>query len=509
MSALATRCPRALALHGFRNEGPVRTKLVTMQRRVILMASVLAAACHSGTSEQRLAFTPCRLDGLGVEAHCSEYPVFENRLTRQGRTLKLRVAVIPALATSPRPDPLFILVGGPGQAATQAGAQLAEALRDVRRNRDVVLVDQRGTGGSHALSCAADKGASLQKHLAAELDLDETRACRNALDADTTQYVTPIAMDDLDEVRSALGYARINLWGGSYGTRAALVYFRQYPTHVRSLVLDGVVPQAIKLPLFVARDSQRALDLVYGDCERDADCQKAFPGAKAQLWSLLEQLGSDARPVSFQNPRTGATENIRIGRSELAGVLLNLLYVPELSSLIPLAVQHASGGDFSPLMAAASAFSDAVDVSTGMFMSIVCAEDVPRISVVEASELSRNTFLGPERLAQLQAECAEWGAAPLPEAYFEPIEGVVPSLILSGNLDPVTPPAWGQRVADQLSHSRHLVVPGAGHGVSTLGCMPRLIAEFVESLDAGALDVSCVERQQRPAFFTSLLGPSP
>lgn len=474
-----------------------------------LLPSVALFACGQapplGPSLER---TPCRLDGLGVEAQCSNYPVFENRQTRQGRTLTLRVAVVPALAASPRPDPLFILVGGPGQAATEAGARVAEALRDVRRTRDIVLVDQRGTGKSHPLKCD-DENSTLAKRFAPALDLGETRACLRGLDADTTQYATPAAMDDLDDVRRALGYSRINLWGGSYGTRAALVYLRQHPDHVRSLILDGVAPTQIELPSFVPRDAQRALDLSFEDCASDPDCKAAFPDAEPRLMALLGQLGSEAHSLSIAHPRRGVAESLRIERDGLSSVLLNLLYVPELAALIPLGVERASHGDYAALIAAAEAFSDGVGVSSGMFLSVVCAEDVPRISAEEAAERSHDSFLGGAWLDRLRAECAEWPSAELPEAYFAPILSDTPSLVLSGNLDPVTPPSWGAQVAGQLSHSRHVVVPGVGHGVSMLGCVPDLIGDFLDSLDPDGLDTACVERLHRPAFFTSLMGPSP
>jgi pimeloyl-ACP methyl ester carboxylesterase len=475
----------------------------------MLMAGVALGCGEPARTDQPLVLTPCRLEGLGMEARCGEHLVFENRRLREGRRLSLRVAVVPALAASPRPDPLFVIVGGPGQAATKAGAQIAEALRDVRRKRDIVLVDQRGTGGSHPLDCEDDKEQPLAKRFAPKLDLAKTRACLSGLDADTTQYSTPVAMDDLDEVRRALGYAQINLWGGSYGTRAALVYLRQHPKQVRSLVLDGTAPVAIKLPLFVARDGQRALDLLYADCEADQDCRVTFPGAKAKLAALLARLAEEAHVATVTHPRTGAPEGLRIEREGLASVLLNLLYVPQLAGLIPLGVERASRGDFSVLVASAEAFSGAVSLSTGMFLSIVCAEDVPRISALEAAEQTRGTFLGGEWLARLHDECAEWRSAELPASYFDPITSEVPSLVLSGNLDPVTPPVWGELVSHDLSSSRHIVVPGAGHGVSSLGCMPRLIDEFLDLPEPALLDVSCIERLERPAFFTSLAGPSP
>jgi len=474
-----------------------------------MLAGTVVACGSAPPAAPTLALTPCRLEGLGVEARCGKYRVFENRTTRQGREIDLRVAVVPALSASARPDPLFIIVGGPGQAASEAGAQLAEALWDVRSKRDIVLVDQRGTGQSHPLDCTGDDEPSLAERFAPSLDLAKTRACHAELDADTTQYTTPIAVDDLDEVRGVLGYERINLWGGSYGTRAALVYLRQHPSRVRSVILDGSAPTAIQLPMFVARDSQRALDLLYADCEADAQCQRAFPSARQQLTSVLAKLAEQPFEANARHPRTGALETIKIERDGLASVLLSLLYVPDLAGLIPLGVDRAESGDYGAMIAAAEAFAGAVELSTGMFLSIVCAEDVPRIRPEEASRLTKGTFLGADWLARWHAECGEWRAASLPEAYFEPIASDTPALLLSGNLDPVTPPAWGEQVGSHLSRSRHVVVLGAGHGVSALGCVPELIDRFLDSGDPATLDVRCALRLQRPAFFTSLLGPTP
>ena len=484
-----------------------KSELLRSAGAALILGSV---ACAGSEARGRsLALEPCRLEGLAVEARCGRLAVFEDRDTRRGRALELNVAVVPALAASPRPDPLFILVGGPGQAATEAGAPLAEALAAVRRRRDIVLVDQRGTGKSHPLGCESDSERPLAELLSPRPGTDEARACRAALDADTTRYATPDAMEDLDDVRAALGYERINVWGGSYGTRAALVYLRAHPDRVRAVVLDGSAPFALRLPLYVARDAQRALDLSYADCERDAECQRRFPDARRRFTELLAGLGAAGTEARYVHPRSGQTESVHIDRQGLAGVVRNLLYVPELAGLLPLAVERASVGDFGAFIAAADAFARGVSVSSGMFLSIVCAEDVPRFDAAEAEAEARGTFLGGEWLADMRNQCSFWPAARLPESYFEPVRSQAPSLLLSGNLDPVTPPLWGEEVARGLSRSRHLVVPGGGHGVSSLGCVPDLIAEFLDALAPEALDASCVEQLARPAFFTSLQGPSP
>ncbi|HKO89697.1 MAG TPA: alpha/beta fold hydrolase [Polyangiaceae bacterium] len=470
----------------------------------------LGLACaDSAPHAVRPQLEPCRLEGLGVEARCGQLTVFENRSTQQGRRLQLRLAVVPAIASQPLADPLFILVGGPGQAATKAGPAVAQVLREVQRSRDVVLVDQRGTGGSNPLDCKDEEEMSLAKRFAPRLDLPGTRACKSALDADTALYTTNLAMDDLDDVRQALGYERINLWGGSYGTRAALVYLRQHPSHVRSLVLDGSAPFAMQLPLFAARDGQRSLDSLFEACQADPECKARFPQARAELDSLLQRLEREPESTRLIHPRTGLPETIVIEREGLSAALLNLLYVPALAGLIPLGVERASRGDYSTLVAPVEAFSNGVDLSAGMFLSVVCSEDLSRVSPEDVVEQTQGTFLGAGWASRLREQCIEWGAAALPEAYFAPIAGNVPSLLLSGDLDPVTPPRWGELVGSTLSPSRHVVVPGAGHGVTSQGCVPDLIHEFIDSLDPAALDASCVERLERPPFFTSMEGPSP
>lgn len=508
---MARHAPAPRSLELVRRSSPGWGSLRSVSRFIAHLALAAGAiACTRGpAAEKEIALEPCRLEGLGAEALCGVHRVYEDREARQGRSIDLRVAVVPALAASPRSDPLVLLVGGPGQAATLAGVAVVEALRKVRQRRDIVLVDQRGTGQSNPLRCEADRSVPLDELFAPRPEVAKTRACLDALDADTRLYATPTAMDDLDEVRAALGYEQLNLWGGSYGTRAALVYLRRYPQRVRSLILDGSAPASLKLPLYAARDAQRALELTYSDCQNDPDCQRAFPEARVEFERLLAALDEAPFDARVTHPRTGVDTPLRIERAGVAAAVRNLLYLPQLAGLLPLAVQRARSGDFGAFIASADAFADGVDLATGMFLSVVCAEDVPRFDAAEADAAMRGTFLAGAWLHDMRDQCQAWPAALLPADYHQPVDSDVPSLLLSGNLDPVTPPSWGEEVASHLSRSRHIVVPGAGHGTTSLGCIPELVAEFIESLDPHALDVACVRRLTRPAFFTSLQGSNP
>ncbi len=268
-----------------------------MSFRALLVASLLlATACarQSGpTALDRLQ--PCTGDDAPTDAYCGTLSVFENRDTREGRKIDLYIVVLPALSRDAKPDPVFFLAGGPGQGAAQLARGLRDLFRRVQADRDIVLVDQRGTGKSHPLNCKSDSDSLADINEPDQTGLDRLKKCMAGYDADLRLYTTPIAMDDLDEVRRYLGYDTINIYGGSYGTRAALVYLRQHEANVRAMVIDGVAPPDMRLPLFFARDAQRALDLLLADCEKDEPCRTRYPNLAVRVRTLLDRLDSETR----------------------------------------------------------------------------------------------------------------------------------------------------------------------------------------------------------------------
>jgi pimeloyl-ACP methyl ester carboxylesterase len=427
--------------------------------------------------------------------------VFEDREAAAGRKIELHIVLLPALANDPAPDPVFFLAGGPGQGATKIAEAVEYMLEPVRRRRDIVLVDQRGTGESSPLECDLTEGA-------ADFDFTMTvppelvQACLDSYDADTRLYTTPIAMDDLDEVRQWLGYDQINLYGGSYGTRAALVYLARHEEQVRSVVLDGVAPVQMTLPLYFAQDAQRALTKLIDDCEASEACNGRFPDLREQTIELFARLEREPVRATFAHPRTGEVIERTITREAVAMVLTGMLYSPWLSSLAPLAIERASRDDFQMLMPLATANETiAKDMSQGMFYSVICSEDWPNITPEQRLAETENTFLGDTLFESRWKPCEHWPRGTLPGGYGEPVRSNKPVLILSGDLDPVTPPRWGELVQETLPHSRHIVAHGVGHGVSSFGCVPRLVDEFLQSADPSALDASCVESLRRPDFL--------
>ena len=299
-----------------------------------LVALLLFTFAPLSAAERTLDLTPCARD-IGVAgAECGTLEVYENRETAEGRRIGLYVAVLPALGTETKPDPLFLLAGGPGMAATELANAAKTHLRRIREQREIVLVDQRGTGKSNGLDCA-DVDSTTQS-FNVDFPFQALRDCAEALDADLRLYTTPIATDDLDDVRAALGYGSINLWGGSYGTRAALVYLRRHPDRVRTVILDGLAPPDMRLPLHFGEDANRAFDLTFGDCKEDVDCNTAFPNLRDTYHELLDRLEKAPESVRVAHPRTGEMEEIDFGRDDVFLQLRAALYSPDATRLLPL-----------------------------------------------------------------------------------------------------------------------------------------------------------------------------
>lgn len=469
------------------------------------------AGADADARRAQAGLTACRLPGVR-DARCGTLEVWEDPGAGRGRKIALRVAVIPAIDRFPEPDPLVILVGGPGQAATEVGPLMLPALERIHRERDVVLVDQRGTGSSNPLDCDPEDDSpagELRELFRVDLDLERLADCRSKWDADPALYTTPIAMDDLDDVRAWLGYERVNLWGGSYGTRAALIYLRRHPEHVRSVILDGVAPVSMKLPLFMARDGQRALDRVFADCDADAGCKATYPDLHAQLVALLDGLAETPAHVEVEHPRTGEPVRLEIQRDAVAGILRGALYAPETAALVPTVIERAHDGDFQPLAALALTGALSDTMSIGMFLSVVCAEDIPQLEAGEGARASAGTFLGTTMLDAVVEACEDWPTGEIPDGYADPVASEVPVLVLSGELDPATPPGWGERAAETLSNAEHVIVPGIGHGAWNRACVPDVMADFVAAGTAQGVDTSCTQRLHRPPFFVSFAGPPP
>jgi len=463
----------------------------------------------------RLILHDCQLPDLSEKARCGTLQVFENRQTRTGRKISLRVVVLPAKGTPRAPDPLFYIAGGPGGSVVAGASYLARDSIRLRAHRDIVLVDQRGAAGqSHPLDCDFYAPAdSLQPFLGDFLPQDAVRRCRDryAPNTDLTQYTTSNAVDDFDEVRQALGYARLNVIGGSYGTRAALELARRHPTSVRTMLLEGVVPPGTYMPLHFARDAQRSLDALLDECAADQRCHDAFPELRSDVAHVLDTLSRGPVVVQVTDPRNSRTASVRLPYDMVTETLRYMLYVSEAASLIPVAFHRAAGGDFTWLaqtsLDARGAFSGKIGQFDGLYIAATCAEDLAFIKPGEGVDEAKGTFLRDYRLRQQQDACAIWPHGRISANFHTPVTSAIPALLLSGALDPVTPPEQGAEAARHLTNSLHVIVPHGGHdpyGLNGLDCIDRLEHDFIERGSVAGLDTSCVSRITRPPFPTTL-----
>jgi pimeloyl-ACP methyl ester carboxylesterase len=478
-----------------------------------LSAALLGARLMLAPATETLALAPCRISNparsRSVAARCGRFPVAENPDEPEGRRIELFVAVVPALAVKPEPDALAVLAGGPGAAATEFYVDYAAAFDRVHRRRDILLVDQRGTGGSHRLDCA-DTARSLDA--GPDEVREAARDCVGRLDADVRWYTTSIAVRDLDAVRAALGYARLDLYGASYGSRVALHYLRLYPAQTRTAILDGVLPADIALGPEIAIDAQRTLDDVFARCAADAACGGQFAELDTHFRALRTRLEETPLALTIADPRSAEPVEMRFGESELDAAIRLLSYTTDTAALLPLLLDRAASGEIAPLAAQTLMIERSLGdtLAEGMHNSIVCAEDVPFFAIDDArrAELAA-TYLGTTQVDSLMAICDAWPRGFIDPDFKTPVEAPQPVLLLSGASDPVTPPRYGERALATLPHARHLVAEGQGHGVAALGCMPKLIAEFVETASAEALEAACVSRLRPAPFLTSFNGPEP
>jgi pimeloyl-ACP methyl ester carboxylesterase len=477
-------------------------------RRILATALVAAAAaaCSSGSQNEApaIALSDCRLPGLDLPARCGALEVWEDRASKSGRRITLHLAIVPARLRTHEPDPIVVLAGGPGQGAISLAAQVMPLFSRLNDARDVLFLDQRGTGKSNPLNCD-DEAQPLQALFEDALPERLVTRCLAELDADPRQYVTPVAMQDLEEVRAALRYPRLNLWGGSYGTRAALEYARRHPDRVRTMVLDGVAPPDMKLPLSFAADGDAALKRLIDACDAEALCKKVYPDLNVMIQSLRGQLARRPSRTTIVDPRTGERADIQVNENVLLSGLFRPLYVAELASLLPFGIAAAAGGDFNPLLAQNLELADdiAENLAVGMHLSVICAEDVPRIGQADLAAASQS-FFGRSLVDDFLRACATWPKGKLPEDFYTPLTSPVPALLLSGGIDPATPPRHGEAVVRTLANGRHFVAPHLGHGVSLHGCAPRLIESFVRAGSAAGIDGKCLQRIPRPLFVMPL-----
>ncbi len=500
-----------LRLCGEATTNPLKGVVVALAALVALFASQPILALPDANT---IAFSNCTLampgTSLTATARCGFLEVPENPDDPEGRTISIHVAVGEATGTDTAADPVFFFAGGPGQAASETWVMMRNVLHKIRKRRDIVMIDQRGTGQSNKLQCEAADTADL---LNQEVDLDllsrETRKCLEALDADTRLYTTTIAMQDYNLVREAMGYDQVNLVGVSYGTRAAQVYLRHFPETVRTITLDSVVPMQLALGQEHALRLDQAVQAVLEDCAEDEVCSELFPRRANQFNELVTRLREDPRTITITDPTTGEDIELLLSADTLAVAIRFLSYSSESQAVLPLLMHEASSsGNLERLatqaMLVVSGLSEAI--ARGMELSVMCAEDYPYLDF--ETDYSQ-TLMGNLLLEGVKTQCAVWNSGVAPPEFHQPVESTVPALLLSGERDPVTPPQYADLVAQTFPNHLNVVARGQSHSVLRNVCLQEITARFIDGGSVEELDIACVDDIRYAPFFTSLLGPEP
>ena len=471
----------------------------------LLALSLLSLTAASWANDDKLTLENCHLGEIRSQVKCGKLEVPENYQQPDGDTIAVNFAVLPAIDDSEYKAPLMFLAGGPGQAAVELATGLNHVFREVRKTRDIILVDQRGTGESSPLSCDFEAVDNVYSSLPDALNPQEVKDCVSQFKGDVTQYNSENAIRDFDAIRAALGHEKLNIYGGSYGTRAGLVFMRMFPESLESVVLDSVGPIEVPIGMF-GQSGARSFNLLLENCKNSESCHKAFPNLAEEFQAVKARLAKDVASIDILHPRLGTPTKLVIDDTKFTGNLRFQLYGMEGRSMVPLVIHQAFLGNYQPLIGLMARTEDEQLVYTGLLFNIVCNEDIPRVSEADRAADASNNFDGKDSHSAWDMVCPFFPEYRPSEDFYQSVTADIPTLILSGNLDPVTPPSNGEYSAKSLPNSHHIIVENASHTVAMSTCASDIINEFLTSKTPKTLDESCLKDIPQETFMTSVNG---
>jgi pimeloyl-ACP methyl ester carboxylesterase len=484
-------------------------------RSILRLLTLGSAALLATDAAHALKLASCEIKPPGVtyelKAECGSFEAPLDRAAPNGAKLSIAVAKIASRAREPKADPMVFLAGGPGQSAKQSFVPLQLGFADILRHRDVWLIDQRGTGESALLSCAQDDKTPLTELLANPPDraagLAVLKRCAERLGEAAKHYTTLDYIADLEQFRVAQGIQQWNLYGGSYGTRVALAYAKYFPKSIRSVIVDGVVASTEPLGSSHGKNAQTALKSLSDRCAADAKCNAAFPDVYANAVRLLSQLEATPVDVQVRMPGTHRAQKVRLTRDSFASTVRLLLYGPETQPLLPLLLHEAAQGDFAPITRVGLMTAESLmqSLNSNVELSILCSEDFPVFPPIK----SEPDWLLRDMQQNIADTCTFWPRGARKADFHVPDRGSIPTLLLSGEFDPVTPPSFADIAKQELTNATHLVAKGQGHIVLSRACMPRIAGDFVEQLKVDPAGTKCLDQLAAPAFFIDYNGPNP
>ena len=475
--------------------------------RVIITFIFCSISAISWGKADTSMVSDCHLNGIRTQVKCGVINVPSNYNKPEYAQLTINFAVLPAIDSTKNKAPLMFLAGGPGQAAVELASHIYNGFTEIRKTRDIILVDQRGTGKSHPLQCDEPKKAKLYSIIPEEFDKAEVLTCVDKLQKNNnlSQFTSENAIRDFDEVRKALGHKKINLYGGSYGTRAALVYMRLFPESLNRVILDSVGPVEVPIGLF-GLSSARSFEMLIANCKVEKTCHNAYPNLANEYEDVIKRLTHSTVSLSVTHPRLGTQTPFILSKGKFIGTLLTSLYSIETRSMLPLVIHQAYKNNYQPLLGLIASTDDGMNMYVGLHFNIVCNEDMPRITPEMIQNDKKNTFGKGETHKSWQVACPLWPKYHVDKNFAQPVIANIPTLILSGDLDPVTPPSNGDKSAATLPNNHHIVSKNSAHIVASTVCGVSIVNEFLNTLSPKNIDDSCLDELPNEEFMTSLNG---
>ncbi|ESE42635.1 Tap domain-containing protein [Shewanella decolorationis S12] len=486
----------------------------TQGHKLLGLSALMLAICSSVTWASDNAVNPipptntCYVEGVSDRLNCGFVTVPENPNKPDGEQIQVHYVVLPAVKNVNHEEALLAIAGGPGQSAIDNAASFDSMLNKVRQQRDILLIDQRGTGRSNVLNCDAGPQSPLSFDDDNVDTLAEAQKCRDQFpDTDVTQYGSLNAVKDFEAVRAHLGYKKLHLYGISYGTRMAQLYMRLYPEHLATVTLDGIVPMQQSV-LEIGSAIERGFDLLFKDCQETAACHAEFPELKAEFDQVVARLTEGPVMEQVHDPVTGEKSLLTLTRAKFYGAIRMALYQTNVRALVPHAIHQAAKENYQPLLGLYALTTDGAGMAMGMHASVVCGEDIHRITPA-MREQAKTSYVGKTMLESLEASCSVWKVPPVDASFSEPIKSDIPTLLLSGEIDPATPPSWGELAMEKLTNAKHFVAPYATHGVAYQSCANNLVAELVRTGSVKDLDGECLKKDVRRSFYLNASSVEP
>lgn len=452
-----------------------------------------------------LKIEECHIDGIKAQVKCATLEVSENYQQPTGKKISLNAVILPAMDNSENKTPLFFLAGGPGQAASELASALNKRYSTIRNTRDIVLIDQRGTGKSNPLQCEDTVGMDVYSLAPEDFSAREVTNCLAEFNNDLSQFNTENAIRDFEQFRIALGYNKINIYGGSYGTRSGLTYLRMFPESLESAVLDSVGPIEVPIGTF-GQSAARSFNLLLAHCIEDSACNTAYPNLRSEFDAVVERLAQSPQKVTIAHPRLGTPTEFVITTSKFIANLRMQLYSMHTRPLVPLIIHQAYLENYMPLAGLVAQMDQGMGMYVGLTFNIVCNEDIPRVTEQMLAQDADNNFGKADSHQGWLTACNIWPKYQPSADFTSPVTVDVPTLILSGNLDPVTPPSNGDYSDKTLAYSRHIVSQYDAHIVASSSCALKMIAGFLEDKSPEKVDATCLEERPKETFMTNLNG---